>query len=472
MSLIAEPPVHVQPYHHPRRKDKVDLAAVADLIHKHVTESICETVFIGNRTTERQRRWSLYAMAHFWIAVSLRAPKSLTHLLDHRQQRRDPLIPKVEATSEAFFSKMKNFKWGFFYALFKTIMPRFIKEAPCVYASQVEDLRKHFSEVWLMDGSQLAEVARRLKILRHVRGAMLPGRLFAFYDLFRGICRHLQFDPDAARNENLLATESLQLVPEGALLVGDRLFGVIKHFKTLEQRKAYGVFRRNATVNISRRIEIISRKQGGGRSYLEDSLVEIGAGENKVMLRLIRYCDGKRKLEVYTSVLDVTKLPPETVVELYGLRWGIERMFFDLKIVLKLSRFYAGNPNAIAAQVYAGAMVYNAFRIMQGHIAQEHGIRPESLSPAKLYPRLIDACAGIADYHLTMHETIRANPGLKFNKPPFENFGYATATLETLLVEKKFKPRTKGLPNPRSVWLSWKKVRGGKKMLRECCKLS
>ena len=243
------------------------------------------------------------------------------------------------------------------------------------------------------------------------------------------------------------------------------LFGVIKHFKTLEQRKAYGVFRRNGTVTV-KRIKVISRQQAGGRSYLEDSLVAIGAGENRVMLRLIRYSDGKRKLEVFANVLDVKKLPPATIVELYGLRWGIERMFFDLKEVLNLNRFYAGNPNAIAAQVYAGTMVYNAFRIMQARIAQEHGIRPEALSPAKLYPRLIEACGGIAEYHLTWHETVKANPGVKLNKPPYTNFSYAWATLEALLVEKKFRPRTKGIPNPRSKWLSWKKVPGGKKLLK------
>jgi hypothetical protein len=462
MPLVADPQRHIQPYHHPLRRQKVDLASVAALLHKHVTESLCEAVFEANRTTEREREWSLYAMVQFWIAVTVRTPEALTHLLDQCQKEDDSLLPQVSATSEAFFSKAKNFKWEFFLALYKALMPRLLKEAPCVYASQVQNLSKHFRQVWIMDGSQLDEVARKLKILRNVKGAVLPGRLFAFYDLFRGICRHLQFDPDAARNENLLATESLQLIPEGTLMLGDRLFGVIKHFKTLQERKSWGVFRRNATVTL-KVIEVLSRRQAGGRSYLEDSLVEVGAGEDKVTLRLIRYSDGKRKLEVFTSVLDVKKLPPATVVELYGLRWGIERMFYDLKIVLNLNRFYAGNPNAIAAQVYTGTMVYNAFRIMQGRIAQTHGIRPETLSPAKLYPRLIDACSGIAEYELTWHETVKANPNVKLHKPSYK----AWATLETILVEKKIKPRTKGIPNPRSVWLSWKNIPGGQELVQK-----
>ena len=36
---------------------------------------------------------------------------------------------------------------------------------------------------------------------------------------------------------------------------------------------------------------------------------------------------------------------------LYARRWSIERMYFDLKVVLNLNRVYAANPNAVAMQV-------------------------------------------------------------------------------------------------------------------------
>ncbi len=466
MPLIAEPPAAVPPYHHPHKDQKVDLSEVADLLSKHVTASLCEKVFQENRTVERQREWSFFALSQFWIAVIIRAPEALTHALSQVREGRDRIWPCVEATTEAFFQKAQNFSWKFFAALFNELTPRFVREAHEVYADEMKDLRRHFPEIWVMDGSQLSEVARRLKILRKVVGCVLPGRVFAFYDLFRGVCRHLQFEPDAARNENLLATESLQVVPEGTLLLGDRLFGVIKHFRHLSERKLWGVFRRNGTINI-RVLKVLSRKQGGGRSYLEDALVEAGAGKDKVTLRLIRYSDGKRKLEVTTNVLDAKKLPAATVIRLYALRWGIERMFFDLKEVLSLNHFYAGNLNAIAAQVYAGVIVYNAFRVMQGRLAQRHGIKPEELSPAKLYPRLAVACGAMAQCELMWDQTLRANPGVTLRKPSYKNMSFASVRLESVLVEKKARPRTKGVPNPRSTWLTWKKIPGGEKMLQE-----
>ena len=167
MSLIPEPSAHVQPYHHPQRKEEVDLGSVVNWLHAHVTESLCETVFQEHRTLEREREWSLHTMLQFWMAVTARTPETLTQLLDECRKGDDVLLPQVKATSEAFFSKAKQFKWSFFSEVFKRLMPRLMKDAPCVYASQIQHLRENFAEVWAMDGSQLDAVARRMKILRH-----------------------------------------------------------------------------------------------------------------------------------------------------------------------------------------------------------------------------------------------------------------------------------------------------------------
>ena len=62
-------------------------------------------------------------------------------------------------------------------------------------------------------------------------------------------------------------------------------------------------------------------------------------------------------------------------------------MYFDLKEVLNLNRIYAANPNAVAMQVYAAEIVYNALRVAQGEVAAAAGLEPEEISPAKSSPR-------------------------------------------------------------------------------------
>jgi len=444
----------------------VDLLGMVELLHRHVTESLCDKVFRENRTAERQREWSLHALAWFWMAVMIRAPKALTRELDQARRGQDRLLPAVDATPEAFFQKSKGLHWRFFAELFNALGGRMMKETRLAYAQQVEGLREHFPEIWVMDGSQLAAVARRLKILWKVRAAVLPGRIFVLYDLFRGVCRVLHFDPDAAKNENLLAKEALAMIPEGTLVLGDRLFGHSGYFQELSQRKLWGVFRRHGLAKV-RRLKILGQVRKG-RKFLDDTLVKVGCGANgktQQILRLIRYRSRGRRLDIFTNVLDPKKLPAHKAVELYGLRWGIERMFYDLKVVLNLNCFYAANPNAIAMQVYAAAIVYNAFRIIQARIAEQHGIAPETISTARLYPKLAVASASLADCELMWRETLRVNTGMKLNKPDYAEFSFASTMMGAILVEKKTRPRTKGRGRPPSTWLSWRKVRGGRKLM-------
>jgi hypothetical protein len=92
-----------------------------------------------------------------------------------------------------------------------------------------------------------------------------------------------------------------------------------------------------------------------------------------------------------TNVLVPARLRAEEALDLYPYRWGIERMFYDLKEVLNLNRLYAANPNAVAMQVYAAALVYNALRVAQSEGAAQVGVAPETISPAKFYPKVVTA---------------------------------------------------------------------------------
>lgn len=43
----------------------VNLARIIELLHTHLTAALCHTVFQRVRNRERQRRWSLAALAQF-----------------------------------------------------------------------------------------------------------------------------------------------------------------------------------------------------------------------------------------------------------------------------------------------------------------------------------------------------------------------------------------------------------------------
>jgi len=250
----------------------VDLSGTVELLHEHLSESLCAQVFQDVRNRERERHWTLHAMARFWTDVIIRGPDSLTQALEECTQGALGWL-QVEATPVSFFEKSPALHPRFFATVHERFLDSILPEAKPVFASDLAHLYARFPEVWITDGSKLSAIARRLKVLRNVRSVVLPGALLAFYDLRRGILRHLDYAPDAARAEITCAIEEMACVPAGTLLLADRLFAVPKLFEAVRGRKAWIVARRNRTVNL-RRVKQLTRQ-----SYSPLESVPVSTGE-------------------------------------------------------------------------------------------------------------------------------------------------------------------------------------------------
>lgn len=443
----------------------ISLLDTVRILNEHLTETLCQEVFQSVRTNEREREWSLFTLAKFWTAVTLFAPDSLGQALERARAGGNGLLPEIAVTDEGAFQRYKSLSWKFFHALYYAFTQKLLAEARPVFAGSVADMRQRFPNLFLVDGSRLDPIAHKLKILRNVRSVILPGCVIAVYDLFRGVTRQVLFNPDAAAPELSRLLPVLSSLPRGALIVGDRLYASIQFFWELSRRGLWGLFRLNGTLKIERQ-HLIGRKQGGGRTVIEEWLVTAGSGQTApvITLRLICFRQGKIRRDLLTNVLDPQMLTAEEALSLYPLRWTIERVFYDLKETLKLHRFYTANPNGVAMQLYAASMVYNAFRVAQGRIAQEHGIAPEDISPAKLFPKLADASANLAGAEWMFLALDRANGG-KLIKPDINEAPFGRTTLDAILVRKRTgKRRLRRFCKARKRWKSLAHISGGQKL--------
>jgi len=438
----------------------VYLAPTVEFLHGHITEALCDEVFQDVRVTERQRKWTLFALARFWLWVILKPPRSLSQALERtRQLSPRGFLPSVAASAESFFEKCKNFSSAFFMALYHRFLDGVLAKAPKCYCQEVHHLGEKFSDVLAIDGSRLDKIAHRLKITWKEKAALLPGCLTAVYDLFRGIAVELWFDADAGSSEfkrGMLAVETLR--PE-SLLLGDRLYCSIQLFHALNDNGSFGVFRRNKTVKITEIHRISKTKVAGGS--VEDWLVEVGKGEQRLELRLVVLKQGGKTYEAVTNVLDPKRLSAEDIVTLYPLRWTIERLFYDLKDVLNLKRFYAANPNAVAMQVYAAAIVHVAFRIAQANVAEQVDLPPEELSPKKLFPHLALVSIALLEAEWHFEETRKVNRGVKLRKPSWKKHPDSIVSLRRIRVQRRSTARKKREFSPeRRKWKSITKVDG------------
>lgn len=446
---------------------RVDLIRTLELLTQHITRALCAATFRDVRTNERQRQWSLWALVQFWMAVILRAPPSLSHALLEVQEGRELLVPRIKASPEAFFERCRDLRWKFFAEVFRRFVEGLVGSVPPRFCSKMSALRDRFTDVLVIDGSRLAAIARRLKILWNERAVVLPGCVMGVYDLFRGIPRILAFCADAAAAEMTRAKEVLEEIARGTLIVGDRLYCAAAFFEELRQKGLWGLFRRNKRLGLQRlQMDPLRKKRCRG-GLLTEWLVEGGSGVSAPAqrLRLIRFKEGRRVRELLTNVLDPKRLTAEEALDLYPCRWTIERMYFDLKEVLNLNRFYPANPNAVGMQVYAGALVYTAMRIAQGEVAEEAGLEPEEISPAKFFPKMAAACTSyVAGEHM-IAEMIRLNRGKRLKRPSWKGRRCASTPLEAVLVERRGEHRRRRrFCKARRHWKSFTHVRGGREL--------
>ena len=445
---------------------KVRLSPTVGLIHEILTEALCREVFQDVRENERERKWALFALARFWLTVILDPPESLAALLEQTRDRPEPrgFLPAVDAESEAFYQRCRDLSNVFFMSLFNRFVAIALPKAPKQYARDLAHLEKKFTDLVIIDGSRLDKIAHRLKILWPEKAAVLPGCLIAVYDLFRGIARQILFDSDAASSEFKRAELAIENLEEGSLLLGDRLYCSLELFRQLKERKCFGLFRRTKTIFIEK-VERLGRHELQTGGILEDWLVHAGKGPGVMDLRLIRLREGGKTYEALTSVLDPKELSAQDVVALYPRRWAVERLFYDLKIVLKLERFYAANPNAVAMQVFAAAIVHTAFRIAQGTIAKKVGLQPEEISSEKLFPFLALVSIKRVEAAYCFLRICRANPGVELTEPSWDDLPGTVVSVSYLRVQHRSSKRKRREYDPeRRKWKSITEVDGSEEL--------
>ena len=79
------------------------------VLHEHLTASVCQTVFEQTRTTERARKWTLEALGGVRTAVILQAPQSLTQALEEAAAGTGAGWLRSRPVREAFFERCQSF---------------------------------------------------------------------------------------------------------------------------------------------------------------------------------------------------------------------------------------------------------------------------------------------------------------------------------------------------------------------------
>ena len=157
---------------------QVNLLRVVELLQTHITPALCHAVFGRVRRTERQLVWTLDALVRFWTAVILRAPTALSQALADACEIASPCSrgsrppPKPSSSAVETCDPRSSPRCSVVSPLGCWTLCRRATRRRWPHLRAVRD-------VMILDGSRLAAIAHRLKLLWNDRAVVLPAVCWA-----------------------------------------------------------------------------------------------------------------------------------------------------------------------------------------------------------------------------------------------------------------------------------------------------
>jgi len=211
------------------------------------------------------------------------------------------------------------------------------------------------------------------------------------------------------------------LLDVGDLLVGDRGFCSLVHLAVLCLRTVQGLFRMHQRQHVDfrpHRKHQSRHRRGKGRGSQKSKSRRLPRGQfvkrlgkhdqtverfkprgkpkwmskkqysilpDSLLVRELRFtlC-GKgrptRCITISTTLLGPALYPKEKIAELYGVRWGVETHFAELKTALKMRKLKSKTAQGVLKELAVYAQVYNLVHLVMLEGARQQWVTPDRIS--------------------------------------------------------------------------------------------
>lgn len=237
--------------------------------------------------------------------------------------------------------------------------------------------------VKIADGKHLDRTERRLKPLRGLNGAPLPGKVLAVLDADSRLVTDIIPCEDGHASERSLFNELQQTVEEGDLWIADRNFCTTGFLQGIVERDACFVIRRHGNLR-PRPVGPKKRLKPCESGALYEEPVVVGSQDAPLHLRRIEIKlkkplrDGKKTLEILTNL--PKRISAKRVASLYQDRWTIENAFQQISESLNGEIETLAYPKAALLAFSIALVSFNLLSVVKTSIAVANGRDVETLS--------------------------------------------------------------------------------------------
>lgn len=229
----------------------------------------------------------------------------------------------------------------------------------------------------IVDGNAIAATDRRLKELRGVESAPLPGKSLVVFDYERDITRETIPCEDGHAQERSLFGKLLTLVGTDEVWIADRNFCTKAFLEGIVARGAHFLIRQHAKIRLVTLSKLVRAGTCENGEVFEQK-VRLGTDPKGLVLRRIvvhlksETRDGDSSVAILTS-LPLEKISAMQVAETYRKRWRVETMFRDLTLALRCEVKELANPRAALFVFTVALLAANILATIRAAIRASHG---------------------------------------------------------------------------------------------------
>jgi hypothetical protein len=248
----------------------------------------------------------------------------------------------------------------------------------------------------VLDGKKIKKAARRLKLTRGYKGALIGAKALVAMSLRNGMALAMSDSLDGQTNDVPLVPELLpqvwQVVSGPILWLADRQFGGLGIPPRLTARPGdHYVIRVSVSTPFTR--DPMHKARIGSDEHDRVVIDEIGTFGSKdtaikvrhVTLRTGKAANAGGDVILITDLTDSKAFPAKDLLKLYRRRWGIEQMFQEVTETFSLDHLIGCTPKAVLFQFAFCLLMYNLTQVLKHHVAADGGVNVAIVSTRNLF---------------------------------------------------------------------------------------
>ena len=334
-----------------------------------IDEPVLNQLFQETAQDGYTREWLLEHFVQVLVDVGCGFRKSPRAAFRHRQL-------ELIASLSSFYGKLRRMELAIPVAIVGHTARRARELIVAAGALMPEPIPGYACRI--LDGNALSGTEHRIKHLRNLGAAGLPGKALAIYEPASGLILDVVLEEDGHAQERSLL-DQIPIEP-GQLWIMDRNFCVRTFLFRIQQTGAFFLVRRHAQNLPFQELEPLEPKGRCATGLVFEQAIAVEDTEFPGVVhrlrRIVLQLDQPTR-EGDTEIVLVTNLPAEVSAiaccDAYRDRWQIERHFQTLTDLLHCEVPSLGYPRAALFAFSMSVVSGNALAVLKGNLRAVHG---------------------------------------------------------------------------------------------------